>query len=197
MDSRVQAGVMATGFLILCSLLSCQTSPNVVIHESESLTVVLQELPTGYPLLAPYHHPYKIPLKDVLSALESLNYTTASSMPFSSRQPSRVFTKRQAESLASELSKALSDVLSEQVVAFAIADEEKPDRRTKGFVFVAKDELHLIIEELRKPLYEGEQKTYQQPISRWELLPGDRQRHYATRVDGKGAITNWIIIPLL
>ncbi|MGE0642801.1 MAG: hypothetical protein AB7P24_03930 [Nitrospira sp.] len=117
-------------------------------------------------------------------------------MPFSSKQPRRVFTTRQAKSLARELSKAFSDVLSEQVVAFSVADEQKPDRRTKGLAFALNDELHLIIEELQKPRFEGEQKPYQLEISRWELLPGDGQRHYTTRSKGKGLLTKWIITPL-
>jgi len=117
-------------------------------------------------------------------------------MPFLARQPRRVFTTHQAELLAPELSKALGEVLSPQVVTFSVVDEVKPDRGTKGFAFVRNDELHLIIEDLRKPWYEGEQKPYQQDVSQWELLPVDRQRHYTTRPGGKGVVTNWIITPL-
>jgi hypothetical protein len=117
-------------------------------------------------------------------------------LPFSQGQPHRVFSRRQAESLAPELSKALSMALPQEVVAFTLADEEKPDRRTKGLGLVLEDELHVIIEELRKPFYEGEKKSYQQQFPRWELIPGDRQRHYTTRPGGKGVITNWIVAPL-
>ncbi|MBX3334153.1 MAG: hypothetical protein KF876_08515 [Nitrospira sp.] len=191
-----KGSVIVAVFLILCSLPSCQTHTGLAIYQSETLSVMLRELPIGYPPLAPYQHSYPLPSNEVFIVLDALKYDASSVMPFSSGQPRRVFSRHQAEVLAHELSNGLSQATTDTVVAFAIADEEKPDRRTKGFVFVANDELHLIIEELRKPLYEGEQKTYQQPISRWELLPGDRQRHYATRVGGKGAITNWIIIPL-
>ena len=196
MDLNGKSRVMAAGFLILSSSLSCQTGPNVVIHESESLTVVLRELPAGYPSLEPHQHPYPITAKEILGILESLQYDAGSFMPFSSGQARRVFTKRQADLLAPQLSNALSEVGPQLAVAFSVADEERPDRRTKGFAFVRKDELHLIIEELRKPWYEGEQKSYQQDVSRWELLPGDRQRHYTTRPGGKGVVTNWIITPL-
>jgi hypothetical protein len=105
-------------------------------------------------------------------------------------------SRRQAELLAPELSMALSMALPQEVAAFTLADEEMPDRRTKGLSFVLGDELHVIIEDLRKPFYEGEQKPYQQQFPRWELIPGDRQRHYTTRPGGKGVITNWIVTPL-
>lgn len=195
-EAMIKSGVMAAALLILCSSLSCQARPAIVIHHSEDLMVVLRELPAGYPSLKPYHHSYPIHSKEVLRILASLKYDAGSFMPFSWGQPRRVFTRHQAELLAPELSKALSQALPHQVVAFIVDDEEKPDRRTKGFGFVVGEELHLIIEELRKPLYEGEQKSYQQYVSPWELLPGDRQRHYTSRPGGKGMITNWIITPL-
>lgn len=59
----------------------------------------------------------------------------------------------QGKILAQELSKAFGMALPQEVVAFTIADEEKPDRRTKGLTFIVGDELHLILEELRKPSY--------------------------------------------
>jgi len=191
-----KGGVIAATFLMLCGSPSCQTRPDVVVHQSENLSVVLRELPIGYPSLPPYHHSYPLPSKEVFIVLDSLKYDAGSVIPFSSGHPRRVFSKHQAEVLAHELSKGLSQATAGTVVAFAIADEEKPDRRTKGFAFVMRDELHLIIEELRKPRYEGEPKSYQQNLSRWELLPGDRQRHYTTRPGGKGVVTNWIITPL-
>jgi hypothetical protein len=90
----------------------------------------------------------------------------------------------------------LSIARPQEVIAFSVADKEKPDRRTKGLVFMLGGELHLIIEELQKHVYQGEENTYQQQTFRWELLPSDKQRHYTSRPDGKGAITNWIITPL-
>jgi hypothetical protein len=98
--------------------------------------------------------------------------------------------------LAQELSKAFGMALPQEVVAFTVADEEKPDRRTKGFTFIVGDELHLILEELRQPSYLGEQKTYQQQAHRWEFIPGHDQRLYASRPEGKGAVPHWVICPL-
>lgn len=191
-----KTGVVAALLLVLCSSPSCGTRQNLVIHQSDTLAVVLRELPAGYPSLEPHNHSYSIPPKEVLGILESLNYSEGSLLPFSGGQLRRVFTSRQAELLAPELSKALSLALPQEVAAFTVADEEKPDRCTKGLGFVLGDELHLIIEELRRPWYQGEQKTYQQQVSRWELIPGNKQRHYASRPGGKGVITNWIITPL-
>ncbi len=191
-------GVMAALLLALGSFESCSTRPNLVIHQSEALSVILRELPAGYPYpsLEPYNHPYTIPSQKALAILGSLDYSEGSFLPFSQGHPHRVFSRRQAESLAPELSKALSMALPQEVAAFTLADEEKPDRRTKGLGFVLGDELHVIIVELRKPFYEGEQKPYQQQFFRWELIPGDRQRHYTTSPGGKGMITNWIVTPL-
>ena len=191
-----QGGIVAATSLILWSSLSCQTRPHLVIYQSDTASVVLRELPAGYPPLEPFNHSYSIQPKKVFDILESLNYDATSLLPFYGSQLRRVFTNIQAELLAPELSKALGVVLPQEVTAFIITDTEKPDRRTKGLVFVLGDELHVIIEELQKPLYQGEPKPYQQQVPRWELLPGDKQRHYATRPGGKGAITNWIITPL-
>ncbi|MBK9306251.1 MAG: hypothetical protein IPM58_03990 [Nitrospira sp.] len=188
--------IIAAAFLILCTSPSCQTHTDVVVHQSENLSVVLRELPSGYPALAPYHHSYPIPSKKVFIILDSVKYDAGSILPFSSGPPRRVFSGHQAQSLAPEISKAFSQATPDTVVAFTIADEVKPNRRTKGFVFVVGGEFHLIIEEIRKPLYEGERKPYQQQVSRWELLQSDTQRHYASRLGGKGSITNWIITPL-
>jgi len=188
--------VVAAIFLALVSLPSCKTRPNLVIHQSDTLSVVLREMPMGYPAIQPFDHPYTIQPNKVFEVLASLHYDAGSSLPFSRSQPGSVFTKLQAEQLAPELSKALNRALPLEVTAFVIADAERPDRRTTGLMFVLGDELHLIIEELRKPSYQGEQKTYQQQVPRWELLPGNKQRHYASRPGGKGTVTNWIITPL-
>lgn len=191
-----KTGVMAALLLVLGSSESCNTRPNLVVHQSDALSVILRELPAGYPLLTPYSHPYTVSPNYVLDILSSLDHSEGSSLPFSQGHPRRVFSRHQAELLAPELSKALSLALPQEVAAFTLADEEKPDRRTKGLVFILGDELHLIIEELRRPFYQGEQKPYQQQLFRWELLPGSRQRHYTSRPGGKGVITNWIITPL-
>lgn len=188
--------VLAALLLALGSSQSCSTRPNLVIHQSEALSVILRELPAGYPSLEPHNHPYTIPPKEAVDVLGALEYGEGSRLPFSQGQAHRVFSRHQAELLAPELSKALSMALPQEVAAFTLADDEKPDRRTKGLGFVLGDDLHVIIEELRKPFYEGEQKSYQQQFFRWELIPGDRQRHYTTRPGGKGVITNWIITPL-
>jgi hypothetical protein len=189
-------GVMAALLLVLGNSQSCSTRPNLVIHQSDTLSVVLRELPAGYPPLMPHNHPYTISPKYISEILASLDYSEGSLLPFSQGQAHRVFSRHQAELLAPDLSKALSLALPQEVAVFTLADEEKPDRRTKGLGFVLGDELHLIIEDLRKPFYQGEQKPYQQQLFRWELLPGSRQRHYTSRPGGKGAITNWIITPL-
>lgn len=197
MNSTIaKIGIMAALLLALGSSQSCSTRPNLVIHQSEALSVILRELPAEYPSLEPYSHPYAIPAQKALDILGSLDYSGGSFLPFSQGQPHRVFSRRQVELLAPELSKALDMALPQEVAAFTLADEEKPDRRTKGLGFVLGDELHVIIEELRKPFYEGEQKSYQQQFFRWELIPGDRQRHYTTSPGGKGVLTNWIITPL-
>lgn len=193
---RAKHTVLAALFLILVGWASCQTRPSLVIHESEPLSVVLREMPAGYPSLAPFNYAHMILPKDAFAILESLNYDAGSILPFSQGQRHRVFTRLQAEFLAPELSKALNLALPQEVAAFIVSDPEKPHRHTKGVAFVHGDDLHLIIEELHKPVYEGEQKTYQQQISRWSLLLGEGQRHYSDHPGGRGVMTNWIITPL-
>ena len=176
--------------------MSCETHPNLIIYQSDSAWVALRELPAGYPSLGPNHHPHTISHKKVLTLFESLEYRESSFLPFAWGPPRRVFTANQAKTLAEELSKAFGSALPQEVVSFTVADEEKPDRHTKGLTFIVGDELHLVLEELRQPSYLGEQKTYQQQTHRWELIPGNGQRLYTSRPGGKGAIANWIIIPL-
>ena len=188
--------VAAAVFLALLSSPSCQTRPNLVVHQTDALLIILRETPAGYPSLEPYNHPYAIQATRTFNILESLAYEAGSLLPLSRGQQHHVFTRHQVERLGPAVSEALGRASPQDVVAFSVADAEKPDRRTKGLVFILGDELHLIIEELRKPLYQGEQKPYQQQVPRWELLPGDNQRHYASRPEGKGAIVNWIITPL-
>lgn len=188
--------VVAAIFLTLLSNPSCQTPPSLVIHQSDAVTVVLREMPVGYPATPPFHHPYTIQPQETFDILATLNYDSGSFLPFSRSQTRSVLTKLQAELLAPELSKALTLALPQQVTAFTITDQEKPDRHTKGLVFVLDNELHVIIEELRRPRYEGEQPSYQQPVSRWSLLTTGTQRHYARHPEGKGAMPNWIITPL-
>lgn len=181
---------------VVVSSASCGTHPNLIIHQTDSLSVVLHELPAGYPSLGPHSHPYVPPPKEVWIIIESLDYREGTFSPFSWGPPRKVFTRNQAEMLAPELSKALSLALPHEVVRFSVADKDSPDRHTKGLSFVLGDELHLIIEELRQPSYQGEQKTYQQQTHRWELLPGNRQRLFTSRPGGKGTATNWIMTPL-
>lgn len=183
-------------FLTLLSSPSCQTQQYLVVHQSDKALVVLREMPVGYPALPSLQHPYRIQPQEVFDILASLNYDTGSFLPLSRSQPQSLLTKPQAELLASELSKALALALPQQVTAFTITDTEKPDRRTKGLAFILNDELHVIIEELHRPRYEGDQPTYQQPVSRWRLLTSGKQRHYARHSEGKAAMTNWIITPL-
>lgn len=192
-----KSDTIAALLLILCSFPTCSTRPHLVIHASEPLSVVLREMPAGYPSLAPFNYAHMILPKEALTILESLNYDAGSMVPFSQGQRQRVFTEFQAEFLAPELSKALNLALPHEVAAFNVSDPEKPHRHTKGMAFVHGHELHLIIEQPQTPLYEGKQKSYQQQDSRWSLLLGDGQRHYTSRPDGTGTITNWVIIPLL
>jgi hypothetical protein len=188
-----KCGLVVALFFAICSSLSCQARPNLVIHQSDTLSVVLREMPAGYPSLAPFNYARVILPKDALIILESLNYDADSLLPSSQEQRLRVFTRLQAELLAPELSKALNLALPQEVAAFIVSDPEKPHRYTKGVAFVHGDELHLIIEELHKPVYREQGTTYQRQTPRWELLPGDKQRHYTSRPGGKGAITNWVI----
>ena len=188
--------VMAAIFLTLLSMPSCKLRQDLLIHQSDTLSIVLRELPGGYPPLNPFQHPYTIPPDAIFNVLESLTYDAGTALPFLKTHPRKVFTRSQAEQLAPELSNALSLAPPQQVTAFTIAEREKPDRQTTGFVFVHKEEIHFIIENLRRPRYEGEQNTYQQPVSDWKLRPTGVQRLYTRRSDGKGAMTNWIITPL-
>ncbi len=182
--------------LVIASSMSCETHPNLIIYQSETAWVALRELPADYPSLGPNHHPYTISPEKVLTLFQPLEYREELWLPFTSGRPRRVFTANQGKILAQELSKAFGSALPQEVVAFTVADEENSDRRTKGFTFIVGDELHLIIEELRRPVYQGEQKPYQQQLFQWELLPVGRQRHYTSRPGGKGVIGNWIITPL-
>ncbi len=191
-----KCGTVVVAVLTICSSLSCQTHPNRVIHQTEELSVILREMPAGYPSLEPYAHPHAIQPQETSDMLGAFDYEARSLLPFSRGRRHPVFTEHQRGLLGSALSEALSLALPQEVVAFSVADKEKPDRRTKGLVFVLGGELHLIIEELQKPVYQGEGNTYQQQTPRWELLPGDKQRHYASRPGGKGVIANWIITPL-
>ncbi len=188
--------VVAGIFLMLLIISSCRTHQNIVIHQSDSLSVLLRELPAGYPSIEPFHHPRTIPSEVVFNILEPLTYDVDALLPFSKAQPRRLFSKPQAEQLAPLLSKALSLAPPQQATAFTITEMEKPDRQTTGFAFVLNNEIHLIIETLRRPLYEGEQKAYQHPVSRWSLRTAVNQRLYARHAEGKGAMTNWIITPL-
>ena len=188
--------ITACLLLALAGSTSCSTYQNLVVYQSDTALIALGELSAGYPSLSPNHHPYTIEPKKLLTLLESLEYRESSLLPFSWGQPRRVFTSKQGKMLAQELSKAFGMALPQEVVAFTVADEEKPDRRTKGFTFIAGDELHLILEELRQPSYLGEQKTYQPQAHRWELIPGNNQRLYASRPEGKGTVPQWIICPL-
>ncbi len=195
-NMTISGNIVLAVFLALLSLPSCMSRPDLVIHQSDTLSVVIRELPAGYPSIMPVHHPYTIPPETVIDILESLTYDTGALLPFSNARPRRVFTKPQAERLAPQLSKALSLAPPERVSAFTIADVEKPDRLTTGFVFVLDGEVHLIIENLQRPRYEGEQTSYQQPVSNWKLRPTGNQRLYARHLNGKGEMTNWIISPL-
>lgn len=197
MNSNIaKIGVLAALLLVCCSSTSCITRPNLAIYQSDAFSVVLREMPAGYPSFEPHNHSYTVPPKELFDILASLNYGEDALLPFSQGHLRQVFSRHQSELLAPELSKALRLALPQEVAAFIVTDEENPDRRTKGLCFVLGDELHLIIEELRKPSYQGEQQPYQQQVTRWELIPGNRQRHYASRPGGKGVTTNWIITPL-
>lgn len=191
-----KCAIAIASFLTLCSFQACQTHPSRIIHQTEELTITLRAMPTGYPALDPYRHPHTIQVKDASDILASLRYEIGSLLPFSRGERRQVFTKDQVNLLGSAISEALGQASPQDVLAFSIADVEKSDRKTKGLVFILGDELHLIIESIRTPSYQGEQKPYQQQVPKWELLPGDNQRHYASRPEGKGVITNWVITPL-
>jgi hypothetical protein len=85
--------VVAAIFLTLLIIQSCTARPNLVIHQSDTLSVVFRELPGGYPSITPVHHPYTIPPETVFDILESLTYDAGALLPFSKAQPQRLFTK--------------------------------------------------------------------------------------------------------
>lgn len=188
--------VVGALFLVLWSVPSCSIRAHLQIHQSDGLSVVLRELPAGYPSLAPFHYARVIEPMATFALLESLNYEASSRAPFSREQRHRVFTRHQAEVLAPELAKALNLALPHEIAAFIVSDAQQPHRCTKGLAFVHGDELHLIIDELRTPLSQKEQTTGQQQGSGLELVAGDKQRHYVHHAGSTGAIPNWIITPL-
>lgn len=183
-------------FLVLWSAPSCSTRAHLQIHQSDGLSVVLRELPAGYPSLAPFHYARVIEPNDTFAILEPLHYDVGSQLPFSREERHRVFTRHQAEVLAPALAKALNLALPHEVAAFIVSDAQKPPRGTKGLAFVHGHELHLIIEELRTSFSQREQTSDQQQKPRWELLPGGTQRHYVHHSGGTSTIPNWIITPL-
>jgi len=191
-----QSAVVSALFLVLWSTLSCSTRAHLSIHQSAGLSVVLRALPAGYPSLAPFHYARVIEPHDTFAILEPLQYEAGSQLPVSREERYPVFTRHQAEVLAPELAKALNLALPHEVVAFVVSDLQKPHRCTKGLAFVHGDDLHLIIEELRTPFLQGEPITDRQHKPRWELLPGDTQRHYVHHSGGTSTIPNWIITPL-
>ncbi|MGE0642806.1 MAG: hypothetical protein AB7P24_03955 [Nitrospira sp.] len=201
MDSKntlMAQNVAITALLLLClvSLLSCKTHPQLVIHQSETLTITLRELPPTYPLIAPFRYSHVIDTGNTFALLESLTYESGSGVPLAHRQRHQVFTKNQAESLAPELSKALNLALPHEVAAFSVSDAEQPRQHTKGLAFVHGDELHLIIEELPRSWHNNRKNPDPQQPSQWALLPRNGQRHYTSHQGATGTMTNWIIAPL-
>ncbi|MBX3334158.1 MAG: hypothetical protein KF876_08540 [Nitrospira sp.] len=182
--------------LCLVSTSSCKTQPHLDLHQSETLTMTLRELPSGYPALAPFHYAHVIDPRDTFVLLESLTYERGSGVPLVHGQRHQVFTRNQAESLAPELSKALNLALPHEVAAFSVSDAEYPRHYTKGLAFVHGDELHLIIEELPRARHVDMEHHDPQQVPRWVLLPRDGQRHYTSFQGSTGAIPNWIIIPI-
>lgn len=96
--------ITASILLCLAGLLSCRTHSHLVIHQTDTLTITLRELPATYPLIAPFRYSHVIEPGNTLALLESLTYETGSLMPLSRRPRHQVFTRNQAESLAPELS---------------------------------------------------------------------------------------------
>lgn len=190
------AALPALFLFCLVSASSCKTQPHLDLHQSETLTMTLRELPSGYPALAPFHYAHVIDPRDTFVLLESLTYERGSGVPLVHGQRHQVFTRNQAESLAPELSKALNLALPHEVAAFSVSDAEYPRHYTKGLAFVHGDELHLIIEELPRARYGDMEHHDPQQVPRWVLLPRDGQRHYTSFQGSTGTIPNWIIIPI-
>lgn len=183
--------ITASILLCLTGLLSCRTQSHLVIHQTDTLTITVRELPATYPLIAPFRYSHVIEPGNTLALLESLTYETGSLVPFSRGPRHQVFTRNQAESLAPELSKALNLALPHEVATFRVSGAKQSRRYTKGLAFVHGDELHLIIEELQLAGHEGAQQ-----VSRWSLLPGAGQHHYTSQQGDTGPMTNWIVAPL-
>ena len=190
------ATLAALFLLCLVSASSCKTQLHLELHQSETLTMTLRELPSGYPSLAPFHYAHVIDPRDTFVLLESLTYENGSGVPLVHGQRHQVFTRNQAESLAPELSKALNLALPHEVAAFSVSDTEYPRHHTKGLAFVHGDELHLIIEELPRSRHVDVEHHDPQQVSRWALLPRNGQRHYTSFQGATGTIPNWIIIPI-
>ncbi len=182
--------------IVLVTLLSaCGGLPHLTIYERDGDRVVLQDLPSGYPELPKYDHPASLPPKGLLQLFQGVLYRQSGALPLAWQPPRTVFTERQQELLATQLANAFGQVLPEEVVAFSVHDDKDSEMYTSGFCFVADNELHLVIENLREFTYVGEHKPYQQE-PRWELLPGFGQRLHPTRPPAKGVDPHWIVFPL-
>lgn len=169
--------------------------PHLVTYQRDAESVDLRDLPIGYPELPKYDHPATIPPNVLLQLLRGVLYRQTGALPLTWQPPRSAFTERQQDLLATQLAKAFGQVLPEEVVAFSVHDEKDSDIYTAGFCFVARHELHLIIEHVREFTYIGEQKTYQQEV-RWELVPGSGQRLFTKDSSGKGGSPHWIVLSL-
>ena len=169
--------------------------PHLVTYQRDADRVVLQDLPSGYPVLPKYDHPATLSPNVLLPLFRGLLYRQSGALPLTWQPPRTVLTERQQDLLATQLAGAFAQVLAEEVVAFRVHDEKDREIYTSGFCFVTGHELHLIFEHVKEFTYVGEPKPYQQE-PRWELVPGSGQRLFTKDASRKGADPHWIVLPL-
>lgn len=182
-------------FITLVTL-SCSSSPHLSLFATETEWVDLREWPSGFLDVGPRTHPISVPPAKIQRILGSIYYRESSLFSFLLGKPKPVFSPYQVETLSKHISQALDQALPQEVVSFKIKKEEGDTHYAKGFCFVLDGDFHLVIQQLNKPDFYSSETNPRPNTIRSELVPQSGQRLFATRPDGKGVISNWIIIPL-
>ncbi len=145
-----------------------------------------------------YSHPHTITLDELKEILSQVKYKYSKFSFFDWSGPTKIFSQRQANLLATHVSDALAKAKPNDTIEFALTTPSRKIRRyTKGRIFIKDDSLNINFDRIFEPGADVSTEKYGKNFSKWQILVSQTNQSLKPKKYGKNDVhKNWILVKL-
>ncbi len=189
-------GVLFCLFILVVQLSACSKQAARYIYQQDKEYIGIKQVKIKNKDSL-YKHPFQATPEQLINILDNIYYKHMMLIRYVWSKPKPVFSKRQQELLAVQLSKALDQAGAEEQISFSIIDASHEKKRTNGTIYVDDYGLNIILGSLHEPEYTLAVDAYNLQEARWKFWPIIPEQDYkCLRRNHKNCQKNWLVIKL-